>query len=36
MHQWSAFKEGNSQARLVCIDIQPYGTTQAWEREDAL
>ena len=26
----------NPGARLVCIDVQPYGTTQAQEREDIL
>ena len=29
MRQWQAFKARNPQARLVCIDLQPYGTTQA-------
>jgi 60 kDa SS-A/Ro ribonucleoprotein len=36
MAEWNAFKERNPQARLACIDIQPYGTTQAKEREDIL
>lgn len=36
MRQWTLFKRSNPQARLVCIDIQPYGTTQAVEREDIL
>ena len=36
MAEWQAFKARNRQARLVCIDIQPYGTTQAQEREDIL
>ncbi len=36
MHEWAAFKQRNPNARLVCIDIQPYGTTQATEREDVL
>ena len=30
------FKSRNPSARLVCVDIQPYGTTQAHEREDIL
>jgi 60 kDa SS-A/Ro ribonucleoprotein len=30
------FKQFNPQARLVCIDIQPYATVQAAEREDIL
>jgi 60 kDa SS-A/Ro ribonucleoprotein len=36
MKQWAQFKQRNPQARMVCIDIQPYGTTQAVEREDIL
>jgi 60 kDa SS-A/Ro ribonucleoprotein len=36
MTEWNRFKSRNSQARLVCIDIQPYGTTQAAERDDIL
>jgi 60 kDa SS-A/Ro ribonucleoprotein len=36
MREWNAFKNRNPGARLVCIDIQPYGTTQAAEREDIL
>jgi 60 kDa SS-A/Ro ribonucleoprotein len=36
MRQWSVFKQFNPQARLVCIDIQPYATVQAAEREDIL
>lgn len=36
MRQWEAFRQRNPQARLVCIDIQPYGTTQAQTREDVL
>ncbi|MCR6479650.1 RNA-binding protein [Variovorax sp. ZS18.2.2] len=36
MQEWAAFKERNPKARLVCIDIQPYATTQAQEREDVL
>jgi 60 kDa SS-A/Ro ribonucleoprotein len=36
MRQWAAFKANNPQAKLVCIDIQPLGTTQAVEREDVL
>lgn len=34
MSQWSKFKARNRHARMVCIDIQPSGTTQAKERED--
>ncbi|MBL8183199.1 MAG: hypothetical protein JNL64_16550 [Blastocatellia bacterium] len=36
MKQWAEFKGRNAHARLVCIDIQPYATTQAQEREDIL
>jgi 60 kDa SS-A/Ro ribonucleoprotein len=36
MTQWAEFKRRNPQARMVCIDIQPYGTVQAQEREDIL
>jgi 60 kDa SS-A/Ro ribonucleoprotein len=36
MKQWAEFKRRNPQARMVCIDIQPYATTQAAEREDIL
>jgi 60 kDa SS-A/Ro ribonucleoprotein len=36
MNQWARFKRRNPQARMVCIDIQPYATTQAAEREDIL
>lgn len=34
--QWAEFKRRNPRAKLVCIDIQPYNTTQAVEREDIL
>ena len=36
MHEWQQFKRHNPQARLVCIDIAPYPTTQACERDDIL
>jgi 60 kDa SS-A/Ro ribonucleoprotein len=36
MHQWADFKARNAAAKLVCIDIQPNGTTQAQERGDVL
>jgi 60 kDa SS-A/Ro ribonucleoprotein len=36
MIEWNKFKERNPGARLACIDVQPYGTTQAQEREDIL
>lgn len=36
MREWEALKQRNPQARLICIDIQPYGTTQAAERRDVM
>jgi len=36
MQEWAAFKARNPKARMVCIDIQPYATTQAQERGDVL
>ena len=36
MKEWAKFQARNPNAKLVCIDIQPYGTTQAAEREDIL
>ncbi len=36
MAEWSAFRTRNPRARLVCLDIQPYGSTQAKERSDIL
>lgn len=36
MNEWAAFKRRNPKARLVCVDIQPYGTAQAKELEDIL
>jgi 60 kDa SS-A/Ro ribonucleoprotein len=36
MREWNVFKRRNPRARLVCIDVQPYGTVQAAEREDVL
>ena len=36
MAEWATYKGRNPSAKLVCIDIQPYGTTQAQEREDVL
>ena len=34
--EWTSYKARNPNAKLVCIDIQPYGTTQAPERPDVL
>ncbi len=36
MAEWAIFQGRNPNARLVCIDIQPYVTTQAAERADIL
>lgn len=36
MHAWQQFRQRNPRAKLVCLDIQPYETTQAVEREDIL
>ena len=29
MNEWTRLKGRNPAAKLICIDIQPYGTTQA-------
>jgi 60 kDa SS-A/Ro ribonucleoprotein len=36
LREWGAFRARNPRARLVLIDLQPYATTQATEREDIL
>ena len=36
MREWKVFKQRNPNARLACIDIAPYRTTQAVERDDVL
>jgi len=36
MRQWGIFRARNPRARLVCIDVQPYRSVQAQEREDVL
>lgn len=36
MQEWRRFKLRNPQAKLVCIDITPYGTTQVREAPDVL
>jgi 60 kDa SS-A/Ro ribonucleoprotein len=36
LREWNVFRERNPRARLVCLDVQPYGTTQAADREDVL
>ena len=36
MAEWERFRRRNPRARLVCLDLTPYGTCQAPEREDIL
>jgi 60 kDa SS-A/Ro ribonucleoprotein len=36
MREWEVLKQRNPQARLMCIDMQPYVTTQAAERRDIM
>jgi len=36
MAEWQRLRERNPRARLVCIDLQPCGSTQAADREDIL
>src|SRR5205085_3314363 len=36
MRQWADFRARNPGARMACLDIQPYSTVQAIEREDIL
>jgi 60 kDa SS-A/Ro ribonucleoprotein len=36
MNEWAHFRERNPGARMVCIDIQPFGTVQAKERDDIM
>ena len=36
MQEWEKFRTRNPRARLVCLDVQPSGSTQAKEREDIL
>lgn len=36
MEAWEALRQRNPQARLVCLDLQPYGTVQAQSRADIL
>jgi 60 kDa SS-A/Ro ribonucleoprotein len=36
MQEWGLLKSRCPRAKLVCIDLQPYGTTQAAERSDIL
>ena len=36
MEQWEKFKVRNPRAKLVCVDLVPNRTTQAYERDDVL
>ena len=36
MKQWNEFRKRNPNAKLICIDIQPNGTTQATGRPEIL
>ncbi len=36
MREWEQLKRRNPNARLVCVDIQPHGTTQATGRPEIL
>jgi 60 kDa SS-A/Ro ribonucleoprotein len=36
LQEWETIKRRNPKAKLVCIDIAPYGTTQAQTRKDVL
>lgn len=36
MREWNAFRQRNPEAKLVCLDIQPYATLQAMDRQDIL
>ena len=36
LKEWEVIKRRNPKAKLVCIDIAPYGTTQAQTRKDVL
>ena len=36
MTEWEIFKKRNPKAKLICIDMQPYTTSQVTSREDIL
>lgn len=36
MKAWELFRQRNPQARMVCMDLQPYGSVQATPRADIL
>jgi 60 kDa SS-A/Ro ribonucleoprotein len=36
VNAWKVFKRNNPKAKLVCIDMQPYGSVQAPDNKDIL
>jgi 60 kDa SS-A/Ro ribonucleoprotein len=36
MAEWNRLRDRNRGAKLICIDIQPYGSTQASDRKDIM
>jgi 60 kDa SS-A/Ro ribonucleoprotein len=36
LKEWNAFKHRNPTAKMICIDIQPYATTQAADQADII
>lgn len=36
MRQWASVKARNPQAKMICLDIQPYASTQAPDRDDII
>jgi 60 kDa SS-A/Ro ribonucleoprotein len=36
LEEWQELRARNPNARLVCVDVQPYDTTQAVDRDDIL
>jgi len=36
LKEWQELRTRSPQARMVCVDVQPYDTTQALDREDIL
>lgn len=35
-HEWAGFKKRNPKAKLVCVDIQPYGDAQVPDSKDVM
>ncbi|MHB8577174.1 MAG: RNA-binding protein [Dehalococcoidia bacterium] len=36
LRQWDLIRRGNGEAKLICVDLAPNATTQAFERRDVL